>query len=226
MAKITKKRTAKKTPVIVSNIEEGKSPSVSVKFPKKFFVYGILIIALGGLIYFGGRLLFAAKVNGQLISRVAVVKELEKQGGKKTLDVFILKTLINQEAKKRKISIDKKEIDDEIAKIEKNIASQGVGTLESLLAQQGMTKENLIDEITLQKMVSKMVDGDVKVTDKEVEDYLVARQEAVASSQTPAELPSKEEVREQLKQQKLQEKIQAFVADLKAKAKITYFVNY
>ena len=113
-------------------------------------------------------------------------------------------------------------------KIEKNIASQGGGaTLESLLAQQGMTKQNLVDEIKLQKLVTKMVGDDVTVTDKEVADYLAAQeQQAALSSVQPTELPSKDQVKEQLKQQKLQEKIQAFVADLKGKAKITYFVEY
>jgi hypothetical protein len=229
MAKTAKtKKSVKKSVPVVESVLEGKSPSVAFKFPKKLFIYGLLFLATGTVMYFGGKILFAASVNGQLVSRIDVVKELEKQGGKKTLDVFILKTLISQEAKKRKVAVSQKDVDAEIAKIEKNVATQGA-TLESLLAQQGMTKANLVDEIRLQLLVTKMVGNDAVVTDKEIDDYIKAQSEQMALSsleQPEAEAPSRKVVKEQIKQQKLQEKIQAFITDLREKAKIKYFINY
>lgn len=230
MAKSTKssRKVVKKTAPVVESVSEAKSPNVSVRFPKRFFVYALILLAAGSLVYFGSRLLFAASVNGQFVSRIAVIKELEKQGGKKTLDVAILKMLIDQEAKKRKISVPQKEIDQEMATIEKNVAAQGAGTLESLLAQQGMTKQSLVDEIRLQKLVTKMVGDDATVTEKEIDEYLKSQEEqqALLSSAQPTEPPTREAVKEQLKKQKVQEKIQNFVAELKNKAKITYFVDY
>lgn len=228
MAKTKVKRTVKRITPVVESLQEGKSPSVTVKFPRKLFLYATLLLATGALIYFGGRLLVAATVNGQPVSRLEVVRELEKQGGKKTLDVFILKALINQEAKKRKVTISQKDIDAELAKIEKNVSSQGA-TLDSLLAQQGMTKDTLVDEIRLQLLVTKLAGDDVNVTEKEIDDYLAAQQEQMAlSSVQPTEevTPSREQVKEQIKQQKLQEKIQTFIAELREKAKVNYFVNY
>lgn len=207
-------------------VKKQKSPSVTVKFPKRMFQYALVVLVVVGLIYFGGKTFIAATANGQLISRLSVIKILEKQGGQKVLDTIILKTLINQEAKKRKLSVPQSEIDSEIKKIEVNISSQG-STLDALLSQQGMTKNDLIGEIKLQLLVTKMVDNNVSVTDKEADDYIASQkdQSSLNSTQPSPEL-TRDQAKTAIKQQKLQVKIQSFVADLKAKAKINYFIKY
>ena len=91
-----------------------------------------------------------------MINRLSVIKDLENKG-EKVLDTIVLKTLINQEAKKRKLTIPQSEIDAEMKKIEVNVSSQG-STLDALLAQQGMTKDDLVGEIKLQLLVTKMVE--------------------------------------------------------------------
>lgn len=197
-----------------------------VKPPKKIFLLGLFFLLVLGLIYFSVRFLLAASVNGQLIGRLTIIKELEKQGGKKTLDTIILKTLINQEAKKRKVIISQKDIDAEIQKIETNVTAQGL-TLDQLLQQQGMKKSDLTDEIKLQLLVTKMAGSNISVTDKEIGDYLASQKEQslLGSVQSTSEL-TRDQAKEAIKQQKLQEKIQTFVADLKNKAKINYFIKY
>ncbi|MFA6017385.1 MAG: SurA N-terminal domain-containing protein [Patescibacteria group bacterium] len=216
MAKIVKKQ----------EIKEERSSNVVVKLPKRMFQYALIVLVVVGLIYFGTKMFFAASVNGQLINRLTVIKELEKQGGQKTLDTIILKTLIGQEAKKRKLSVSAADVSAEISKIEKNVTSQGT-TLDALLQQQGMTKSDLEDEIRIQLLVTKMVDNNITVTDKEVTDYLESqKQQTSLSSAQPAPELTKDQAVAAIKQQKLQAEIQKFVADLKAKAKINYFVKY
>jgi len=106
---VKKEKTVKKN--ITSNL--------IVRPQKKTFFLGLIFLLVLGLIYFSVRFFLVASVNGQLIDRLTIIKELEKQGGKKTLDVVILKTLINQEAKKRKVTVSQKDIDAEIQKIER-----------------------------------------------------------------------------------------------------------
>jgi len=220
-------KTTKREKTVTKNVvTEEKSSEATAKFSKKTFVYGLVLVIVAGLIYFSGKTFFAASVNGKLISRLSVISELEKQGGKKTLDTIILKTLIDQEAKKRKISVSAKDLDAEVSKIEKNIASQGA-TLDSLLQQQGMTKKDLVEEIKLQLLVTKMVDNKISVTDKEIDDYLASQKEqsSLGLGQSTQEL-TRDQAKLAIKQQKIQTKIQTFVADLKSKAKISYFINY
>ena len=195
-------------------------------FPKRYLLFVLVILAIGGVVYFGFRLFFAASVNGRLISRFSVIKSLEKQGGKTTLDTIILKALINQEAKKRKIDVTEKELDAELVKIESNVTSQGT-TLEALLLQQGMTKKDLANEIKLQLLVTKMVSDKVSVTEKEIDEYLASQNEQSSSDldQSTPEI-TRDQAKEAIKQQKTQEEIQNLVADLKAKAKINYFIKY
>ena len=69
---------------------------------KKIFKYVGLTVLVIALAYGFVKMFVAAYVNGRLISRLSVVRELEKQGGKKTLDALIIKSLIAQEAKKVK----------------------------------------------------------------------------------------------------------------------------
>jgi foldase protein PrsA len=207
-------------------VKKQQSPNVTVKFPKKMFQYAFVVLVVVGLIYFVGKTFIAASANGQFISRMSVIKVLEKQGGKTTLDTIILKALINQEAKKRKINISESEINTEISKVEANITSQGT-TLDALLLQQGMTKKDLTEEIKIQLLVTKMAGSDVTVTEKEVEEYLASQNEQTSLSleETSTKLTA-DQAKEIIKQQKIQEKIQTFVADLKAKAKINYFIKY
>ncbi len=207
---------------------EEMSPKAVVKLPKKIFLYVFILLIVAGLIYFGGKVLFVASVNGQLINRFTVIKDLEKQGGKKVLETIVLKTLINQEAKKRKIDISQKELEAELTKIEVNVTSQGT-TLDALLLQQGMTKDDLKNEIKLQLLVTKMVEKNVSITEKEIDDYLTNQKSQASQSLDPTQAApemTRAQAQSTLRQQKLQTKIQTFVADLKAKAKINYFVKY
>ena len=192
-----------------------------IKFSKKLLVAVLFLVLFLGLVYFSRRYLIAASVNGKSIGRLSILKKLEKQSGKKILEMMITQALIRQEAEKRKIDVNQKEIDEEIKKIEANVSSQG-STLDQALQNQGMTKGDLIEEIKIQLMLQKMAGKDIKISDKEIDDFINANKNQQGFDK---EIP-KEQAIAQLKQQKLQQKIQTFVTDLKTKAKITYFVNY
>jgi len=96
-----------------------------------------------------------ATVNGQPISRLTLIREMEKSSGKQVLEGLIGKTLILQEAKKQNIFVGKEDIDQEMAKIEENFKNQGQD-LNQLLAFQGMTRADLEEQIQLQKTAEKL----------------------------------------------------------------------
>jgi hypothetical protein len=226
--KLKTKKTVEKKEIVVPQevVKESNNSKVAIKLPKKLFLYGFIILLIVGGFYFVKSNLYVASVNGELIDRFSLIKELEKQGGKKVLDTVILKTLINQEAKKRNTKVSPQEIDAELKKIEVNVSSQG-STLDALLAQQGMTKEDLMGEIRLQLLVTKMVGSNVSVSQKEIDNYLEGQKSQSASDLGSTTLGlDRVKAESALKQQKIQVKIQAFVADLKAKAKINYFIKY
>lgn len=195
--------------------------------PKRTFIFGLvggavlLAIVLGT--WFGKGLVVAATVNGAPISRLSVVKELEKQSGKAALESLIRKKLIDDEVRGKNISVSKDEIDQEIKKIETQVALQG-GTLNDVLQQQGMTEGQLREQIEVQKKIEKLLGDKVSVSDAEVEAYIAKNKIEFPKDKQPEE--AKAGLREQLKQQKFQQEAQGWISDLTTKAKIQYYVNY
>lgn len=204
-----------------SNLKFNKQALLKNRKTIPFLV--IIIILIITLLYVFKGIFVAALVNGEPITRLSVVKELEKQSGKAILDNLITKKLILQEARKRKVVVPQTEIDSELKKIETNLKSQGT-TLDQALQLQGMTKTQLNDEIKIQLSIQKMVEGNIRISDKEIGEFITENKENFPEGSTEAQM--KDQAKESLKQQKLQEKTQTFLAELQKKAKILNFVSY
>lgn len=189
---------------------------------KLFLIIPALVI-IAMLLYHYKGLIVAATVNGQPVSRIAVLKELEKEGGKQVLGTFVTNQLILQEAKKEKVSVTQNEIDDQINKITESLKSSGQD-LNSALAAQGMTKADLEDQVKLQLLVQKMAGKNISVSDTEISDYF-NKNKATYPKGTKLE-SVKDQIKSDLTNQKMSEAVNSWLTDLRSKAKINYFVNY
>lgn len=177
----------------------------------------ILIIALGLIITMKNQLI-VAWVNGQPITRLELISELEKTSGKKTLDYLITKTLILQEANKQKVVVTDKEVNDQLKSLQENITKSGQN-YQALLTAQGMTEVQLKEQIKIQKIVDKIVSKDISVSNTEVTDYINKNKDQLPKDIKPEELVT--QVKNQLLQQKISDKTQAWLKALRDKAKIT-----
>ncbi|MFH1186939.1 MAG: SurA N-terminal domain-containing protein [Candidatus Levyibacteriota bacterium] len=220
---VAKKIIAK--PAIAQNLPLKKAslPFVSAMglSRKKAGIALIIIVLIVLLVVFRNQFVVAT-VNGQPISRFALIGELERQAGKTTLDVLITKTLIKQEAEKRNISVSDKELNDEAKKIEDSLKEQGQD-LDTLLAGQGMSRSEFMGQIKIQVLVKKMLIDETKVTDKEIDDYLEKNKASMPEDMEEGKL--KGEVKTQLEQQKLSETSNKLVTELREKAKINRYLN-
>lgn len=182
---------------------------------------GIILLAI--VIYFAKGLLVAATVNGQPISRLAVIRDLERQSGQMSLDSMITRALVFQEAAKKNIEASDKDIDGEIAKIQKQFSDQGQN-LDQLLAAQGLSKEKFREEVRIQILVTKLLGDQAKVTDKEFNDFMNSNKELLENEENKETATAS--LRQQMEQQKLAQKYQEWIANVKKNAKINYFVDY
>ena len=189
--------------------------------PKMFVPLTIAVLILLALLFKG--FFVAALVNGQPIARLTIIQELEKQGGKQTLSSLINQTLILQEAKKKNIEVSQEEIDKSAKQIEESLKQQGQN-LDTALAVQGMTRQDFLMQLRLRGLVEKLLADQIKVTDKEVSDYIEKNKDTIPTNLKEDEI--KKGVKEQLKQQKLASKSQEWLTGLAKSAKINYFVNY
>lgn len=188
---------------------------------KTKIILAAVLVLVGAAFYFRG-LVFAASVNGSFISRVSVIKELEKQGGKSVLDSLITQKLVENEISKQKITVSQDEISQEIKKIEQQVTSQG-GTLKEVLSSRGMTESDLQKQIILQKQMEKLLADKATVTDEEVEKYIKDNKVTIPAGQ---EAQTKDQIKNSLRGQKLSQAADAFISELKSKASINYYVNY
>ena len=209
-------------------METNELPPVK-KTPRKkiskraLVVFLATVLLVGAAAYrFKGQFI-AAMVNGQPISRLALIKELEEQAGKNTLEALVTKTLILQEAEKQKVTVGDEEVSQEIAQIEEDIAAQGQN-LTQVLGMQGMSREDLREQIRIQKIVEKIVGEDIEVTEEEVENYFAENEDSFSEDADVEEL--KENIRQSLKQQKLSEGINLWITALRDSAEINYFKQF
>lgn len=230
----TRRSSSKMTPSISTgttyeDAEVIEAPEISTaeiqqatKIKKSYVVWIIIALIVVGFLYIFRGWIVAAIVNGQPITRLQVIKELERQNGKQVLNSLITRSLILQEARKNGVTVSSTEIDTEIKKYDDNFKKQGQ-SLDTVLAQQGMTRQDLREQIIIQKSLDKMLGKDIKISDKEVQDYIDKNKDSLPQGQNAADL--KTSVKQQLYQQKLNEKISPWIQNLQKNAKIIYFTN-
>mgnify|MGYP001603573999 CR=1 FL=1 len=226
MAETAKKKTTRSSTgktVSYSNPFSKISQASLLKNRKTVFFAVIIIAGALALLFIFKGLFIATIVNGEPISRISIIKALEKQGGKAILDSLVTKKIISQEVKKRNLTISQSDIDQEINKITESLKAQGT-TIDQALTAQGMTRAQLNDEIKLQLSIQKMVGKDVEVSDKELDEFITANKAQFPEGTKEEEI--KKQSTERIKQQKLQQKTQEFIKNLQDKAKITNFVQY
>ena len=223
--KVTKKATTKKqeetSDMVIAKPETSVTEKAPVKANKRLLLLA-LVLALAGGLYLSRGIFFAALVNGSPVTRLEVVKELEKSSGKQTLDNIVTKKLILQELQKKNITVSDDDVNKEIDSIKKSLEGQGAN-LDQLLLEQGQTMESLRENVKIQKGIEKLFESEVTVSDEEIKSYYEDNK-AAFGEKTFDEL--KEDIKKQLFSQKLSSKYGEWVAKVKSDAKIQYFVNY
>lgn len=207
------KHSEEKVSTIETNVEQ-----------KLLLRYGAILLAilliLGTWVYTQG-FVTAAKVNGESISRLSVVGELEEQAGAAVLDSMISDILIEQAATEAGVIVTDDEVATEIAAIESQVTAQG-GTLEEVLAQQGLDRESLTGQIRTQKILESLLSSDIEVTEADIDAFL----EANGPVPEGQEKAARAQVAEQLRGQKFSTAAQSYVTGLRTQANIQYFVDY
>ena len=189
---------------------------------KKFKTIAIIIL-IGAFLVLSKSLFVAALVNGWPVSRIAVIKALEKQGGSDVLNTLVERSLIFQEAGRAGVKVTDDVINTQITSIEEMLKGQNL-TLEEALGARGQTKEDLIDQIRIQKTVEAILSQKINISEEEISKYFEENKELLDKGAKLEDV--KEDIRGQLFQQKLNAEYTKWVEELKAKSKILYFVKF
>jgi len=230
MIEKSKEKTAKKTSGKVKakvsqpkTMSQEKTPAKekSFKIPVKKLIIFLAIIIVGFLLYQNKDLLIVATVNNRPISRRHFNQQLESQYGQQVLETMINEELIKQAAKDQKIVISQEKIDEEMAKIEKSLP-EGMN-LDQALQMQGMSRENLEEQMRLQLAIEEILAPKIQITDEELKQYIEENKDYFSATQ---EAQIKEEAQEGLRQQKLNQNFQSWLQELTEKAKINRWLKF
>lgn len=199
-----------------------KIDSISIKINVKIAVIVAAVVLIVALAYTFKGLFIVAIVDGNPISRLEIIRELERISGKSLLDSLVVEKLIENEANTKKIAVTQDEINVEIKKIENQLSAQG-STLADAIASQNMTMEDLKKQIVIQKKIEKLVADKINVTDEEVAQYIVSNKITMPVGQ---EATTTAQIKESLKNEKLGTESNLLITGLRSQAKISYFVKY
>lgn len=203
--------------------ESGKPKNKKLQsFIDKELKYLLALILILGLIYTYKGSFILATVNGKIISRYSLIKELERQGKDLAVDSLISQELILQEAKRKKINITQKDLDKTVANVKKSLEGSQQ-TIDGFLASQNLTYKDFLKQVRMQLIIEKLVSKDIKISAEKIDKYLEDNKEFF-----PADLSEKEmrdSATSQLKQVELNAKVQELLNNLRNKANIKYFTK-
>lgn len=223
----TKKTVQKKSATTTSVVKASIAKSAREKNFRTYLTrrnllatFAIIVIIIAGI--FLRNKLTVATVNGEAIGKIQFLNELEKEDGKRVLENLVTQKLIDQESKRRNISISDQEVNSEIEKIKDSLKKRGQN-IEEVLAVRGLTIDKAKEQIKNNLILKKLLSDSIKVSDKEIDDYIEKNKESTQPD--PNIEIEKNTVRDQLEQQKLEEKAQELLKKLQSQAKINYFIK-
>ncbi len=121
-----------------------------------------------------------ASVNGKEISKDDLYAEMLKTSGPETLDLMISDEIIRQETEKEDISVTDEEIAAEIAVYEEEYG--GDEQLEAALAENGMTIEDLKEEVQTYVKIEKLIGPNIEITDEQIKAYFEENKDSLGQS--------------------------------------------
>ncbi len=190
------------------------------KIDSKTLVKALIFLLILALVYLVKDEVIVASVNGKPITRIALIRNLEKQAASSTLENMTLQMLVEQQLKKEGIKVSDEEMDAELKKIEEQLAAQGQN-LDDLLKAQSLTRAAVKEQLALSKGMEMLLSDKITVTAEEVTAYFEENKELLGKDVKFEDI--KADIENQLKQQKLATEQQKWFAELKKNAKINYF---
>lgn len=228
-AKTTVKKAAARTSKSTASEESASTPKFSsVKKPSLTGIKNFrpnrttyLVLALIGLLllaYYKKDWFIAATVNGSPVSNFELLGRLNQQYRTPTLNQMINEKIILNEVKKNNITVINDEVNQKIAELEKNVG--GPQALDSLLVQQGQTRDSLKEQVKIQLSIEKLYQKDATVSAEEVEAFVKENEGQLQATDSAGQTKEATEI---LQQQKLSQVFNQKFQQLKQNAKVQIF---
>ncbi|OGZ55515.1 MAG: hypothetical protein A3H64_02115 [Candidatus Ryanbacteria bacterium RIFCSPLOWO2_02_FULL_45_11c] len=210
--------------------EETQVPSSPIPLlpaPKRHLVRWIvmlvLVVIVFALLYVFRGMFVVAFIDGTPISRLAVVRELERQSGAQALDALVNQTLVEKKAAEKGIIITGEEIEQALSDIRVNLSAQNM-TLEDALKAENVTLEQVHKTIRLQKLTERILEDQLIVSEEEISAYMEQNKDFLPPTDSAEE--QKKMVQDMLRQQRFASAFSAWLGATKTEVNISYWKEY
>lgn len=176
-------------------------------------IAGILLLAMYKKSWF-----IAATVNGSPVTNLDLQLRLNQQFRTQTLNQMINEKIILDEAAKNNAIPSEEEISKKVSEIETSVG--GAQALDTLLSQQGQTRDSIRQQIRLQLSIEKLYASEATVSAEEVDKFLESSRESLRATDSASQVKEAENL---LKQQKLSQIFNQKFQELRKRAKIQIF---
>lgn len=201
----------------VNNLLDKLNSFKNFKSSKKLYIV-ILIAGLLLLGFYKKSWFVAAIVNGAPITNLELQMKLNQQFRTQTLNQLINEKIILEEARKANSTPSEPEVDKRISELEAQVG--GPQILDTLLTQQGQTRQGLRDQVRLQLAIAKLYDREATVSADEITKFIEQSSSLLQATDSGKQ---QEEAFNLLKQQKITEIFNQKFQELRQNAKIQIF---
>lgn len=230
MAKATKKtvkKTVKKSsmPTMSMPMSEMSMDNSTMMMPaakpmnNKVISYALVVVALALLAYKVGPWLVPTIVDNRPITRFALWSRLEKNYGTQALDDMVNEKILDSAIAKAGVKVDQSKVDAQVKSLETQFES--TGGLDEALKQRGLSRKELIKQVTTQLAVETLLADKINPTDEEVKKQYDDNMKTLYKDKKFDEV--KASITDELKQTKLRDAFLTWFADVKKDAKVKSF---
>jgi foldase protein PrsA len=215
-AKSKPKKTVKAVDEITTS-EMDNQPSRSIFKPSKKLLVILIILGLAALFWYKKSWLVAATVDGKPITNLELQMQLNKQFKEQALNKLINDKIFNQfekEATDKGIVVAQADLDKNISDIENQYG--GRETFDSLLSQQGITREDFTQQVKLNLLAEKFFENEIKPTEEEITKFTEDENNKLTPEATDS-AKFRELAQNQIKQDKLTNKLREKFQEIKSK---------
>ncbi|MDQ0976484.1 foldase protein PrsA [Neobacillus niacini] len=142
-----------------------------IKENKKIvLVIAVLILAIGVSLSFAlPKDKAVAKVDGEAINKDELYDVMVEQYGAATVEQLIADKIVASEAKKEKVTITDKELNEEVDKLKESYGGEEV--FNQMLESNNTTVDALKDDLKNYLTIRKLLEPQIKITDEELQTY-------------------------------------------------------
>ncbi len=228
-AKKTKKTNSKTTKKTTSQTIVSKSTKASENFShvvtqprkglnRKLLIAALIILSLALLGYKFMPWLVPAMVDKKPITRLDVYRQMNKAYGQQTLNDLVNEAVIKEAVKKANVKVDPAKVQQQIDQFKKQF--EKLGGLDQVLAQRGLTLDDLKDQIKTQLAIEEILKDKITPSDKEVKAEYDKNKDTLYKGKKFDEV--KDQITNSLKQVKLSKAFMDWFQKVKKEIQVKY----